>query len=237
MFQVFGIRFSPNVLADLGSSIVSESIPEGAGPRLLVTANVDHVVQLRANVDFRAAYASAWAVTIDGFRVFFIANSEKTADGLRRWLLDRGFPEDSIGISVPPFGFERHAEHSRDLAARIRQHRATHLFVGVGAPKSEIWCHQHRHLLGDCYVLCVGAGLEFFLGLRKRAPVIMRKVGMEWLWRFGQEPRRLFRRYFLESWQFVIAMVDDLQGRSNKLWSEFDVSLSEARPGDHVKST
>jgi N-acetylglucosaminyldiphosphoundecaprenol N-acetyl-beta-D-mannosaminyltransferase len=170
-------------------------------------------------------------------RVFFIANSERTADGLREWLLNRGFPEDSVGFSVPPFGFEQHSEHSRDLAARIWQHRATHLFVGVGAPKSEIWCHQNRHMLGDCYVLCVGAGLEFFLGLKKRAPAIVRKMGMEWLWRFGQEPRRLFRRYFLESWPFLIAVADDLQGRSNARWSEFSVGMTEARSADPVKST
>jgi len=162
-------------------------------------------------------------------RVFFVANSERTGEGIRLWLRGRGFPDDRIGICVPPFGFERDKDYSDGLAKRILRHQATHLFMGVGAPKSEIWCHQHGSRLGDCYVLCVGAGLDFFLGLKKRAPGFMQRIGMEWLWRCGQEPRRLFRRYFLDSWPFLLAIVSDLRGRTEALSGKSVPGLRQSR--------
>jgi N-acetylglucosaminyldiphosphoundecaprenol N-acetyl-beta-D-mannosaminyltransferase len=246
MSEIFGLTFSPGGLVEIAATIVREPIPEGAGSRLVVTANVDHIVQLRKRADFRAAYASAWLVTADGFpvylynrlkqsgalsrvtgsdlfanvmprlnpsshRVCFIASTEATANGLRVYLISRGFPENSISVCVPPLGFERDEAHCAELAQQVRQHQTTHLFIGLGAPKSEIWCHQNRYALGDCYILSVGAGLEFFLGNKKRAPTFVQRVGMEWLWRFAQEPQRLFRRYFIESWSFFRAIADDIK--------------------------
>ena len=52
--------------------------------------------------------------------------------------------------------------------------------------------------LGDCYILNAGAGLDFFVGTKQRAPRIFQRIGFEWFWRFSHEPRRLFRRYFIE---------------------------------------
>jgi N-acetylglucosaminyldiphosphoundecaprenol N-acetyl-beta-D-mannosaminyltransferase len=59
-------------------------------------------------------------------------------------------------------------------------------------------------------VMCIGAGVEFYLGVKKRAPQLMQNTGMEWLWRWGQEPRRLTQRYFVASWGFAGAIRDDL---------------------------
>lgn len=98
------------------------------------------------------------------------------------------------------------------MAAAIRDHHATHLFVGLGAPKSEIWVHEHRDLLGDVYALAVGASLDFHVGLRQRAPAWMRRLGCEWLWRMLSEPRRLLPRYLLDSWYVIPAVARDLLG-------------------------
>jgi len=146
----------------------------------------------------------------EGSRCFFVASCAETADGLRQIMGARGFSDEALAFEVPPFGFEQDDAWSGALAARIRAHRTTHLFFGVGAPKSEIWTYRHRDALGDCYVLNAGAGLDYACGVRRRAPLWMQRAGLEWAWRFGTEPTRLFKRYFVDSWSFLSAIWFDL---------------------------
>lgn len=143
-------------------------------------------------------------------RCFFVASSNETAHRLVSWLTARGFDRQSIDYDVPPHGFENDAVYSVNLAKHIRAHGTTHLFLGVGAPKSEIWVAEYRDALGDCYVLNAGAGLDFFVGTKQRAPRILQRIGFEWFWRFSREPRRLFRRYFVDSWSFLAAVSEDI---------------------------
>jgi N-acetylglucosaminyldiphosphoundecaprenol N-acetyl-beta-D-mannosaminyltransferase len=69
------------------------------------------------------------------------------------------------------------------------------LIVGLGAPKQELWVHQHRGELRAKVALCVGATIDFLAGERNRAPLWMRHAGLEWLYRVLGEPRRLAARY------------------------------------------
>lgn len=145
-------------------------------------------------------------------RPFFVTSSEQAGVLLRQTLIARGFSAESVAFHCPQFGFERDPAASVRLATTIRDHRTTHLFVGLGAPKSEIWVHENRDLLGDTYALAIGAGLDFYLGLRRRAPGWMRRIGCEWLWRLMSEPKRLSRRYLLDSWLVFPAVANDLLG-------------------------
>lgn len=244
----FGIEFSSLDGEELIKVMSGRPIGRGEGPRMVLTANLDHIVQVTRNAAFKAAYSRAWVVTADGMpvyayavatgvplparvtgadlfrglmqsldaschRCFLIASSHETARRIADHLAGRGFSPDAIDIEVPPFGFDNDDDFSRHLVARIGRHRTTHLFLGIGAPKSELWTDRHREGLGDCYVLHVGAGLDFFAGTRSRAPRWVQASGFEWLWRWGQEPRRLFRRYFVDSWAFLAAVRSDLAER------------------------
>jgi N-acetylglucosaminyldiphosphoundecaprenol N-acetyl-beta-D-mannosaminyltransferase len=250
MSLAFGIAFSPMKQSELVAEIAGRRVPHGNGPRTIVTANVDHVVQLTRNSEFRKAYDNAWVVTADGMpvfayarlrgaagpervpgsdlvaellpalvperdRVFIAASSRRTGRSLRAFLVSRGFRRADVKYQVPPFGFEADEAYSDDLASRIRAHRTTHLLFGLGAPKSEIWINQRRDQLGDCYALSVGAGLDFLAGTQRRAPVWMRRVGLEWSWRLAQEPRRLWRRYTVDAWHIFGAIRDDLARSSS----------------------
>lgn len=144
-------------------------------------------------------------------RLFMLVPSLTASERMTALLSRRGFGAQDLTIEVPPFGFENDAEYSRALADRIRAANPTHLVMGVGAPKSEIWAHEHRDQLGDAIILCVGAAIEFVTGLKRRSPLFMRRIGMEWFWRFATEPRRLFHRYFIRSFGFVLAVVADRQ--------------------------
>lgn len=143
-------------------------------------------------------------------RCYFVLSRKDLGEAMVRHLKGRGFPAQRLGYSVPPFGFERDGAASAALAAHIQAFAPTHLFFCVGAPKSEIWCREHAARIGNAHVLCAGASAEFYLGVKRRAPVLMQNAGLEWLWRWGQEPRRLSQRYFLASWGFVGAIRDDL---------------------------
>jgi len=142
-------------------------------------------------------------------RLYMLVCSEEAASRMRSHMQTRGFADSNLFFEVPPFGFEEDAFYNSALAKRIRERKPTHLVMGVGAPKSEIWAHEHRSELGDVIVLCVGAAIEFVTGLKKRSPIFMQRIGLEWLWRFGTEPRRLFHRYFIRSIGFLFAIAVD----------------------------
>lgn len=143
-------------------------------------------------------------------RCFFVCSSTEVAERLEQRLLRRGFRREALAFCVPPHAFEGDAAYSDALAERIRRHAPTHLFMGLGAPKSDIWTDRYHDALGDCYVLNVGAALDFTAGVKRRAPVLVRRIGLEWAWRVASEPRRLYRRYFVDSWQFLWLVAMDL---------------------------
>jgi N-acetylglucosaminyldiphosphoundecaprenol N-acetyl-beta-D-mannosaminyltransferase len=242
---VFGLRFAHESQEELLHALTSD-LAEPSGARLLVTANVDHIVTLRRDPAFREAYSNAWRITADGtpvflyarmrgarvpervtgsdlfadlckrvrpevHRLFLVVSNTVSAEKIRAYFLSRGFGADAVTIEVPPFGFERDPAYSMALADRVRAAGATHLVIGLGAPKSEIWAHRHHDRLGSIFVLCVGAAIEFFTGDKIRAPEWAGRFGLEWLHRFLSEPRRLFHRYFVRSWSFFAAIADDLR--------------------------
>lgn len=144
-----------------------------------------------------------FSTRVADLRPFFVAGSEATAQAIRERLVARGFADEDLAFVVPPFGFETDAAYSQALAARVKAHGTTHLLMGVGAPKSEIWVVAWRAQLGGCYALCVGAGLDFLAGTKARAPVVLRDTGLEWAWRLYSEPRRLARRYLVDAFAFL----------------------------------
>lgn len=100
-----------------------------------------------------------------------------------------------VGTASPPLGFERDPEQNAALLEEISLLRPDILLVGLGAPKQELWVHEHRRELAVPVALCIGATIDFLAGERRRAPLWMRRTGLEWLYRVLSEPRRLWRRY------------------------------------------
>lgn len=81
-----------------------------------------------------------------------------------------------------------------ELADRIRASGASIVFVGLGCPRQEVWIYEMGHLL-PLPLLAVGAAFDFHAGTLSQAPSTLQRVGLEWLFRLGCEPRRLWRRY------------------------------------------
>ena len=144
-------------------------------------------------------------------RPFFITADDAIGQALQVELEARGFIFAAPPFLTVPFGFERDVAATDAVIAAIAGYDATHLFLGIGSPKSEIWVVAHRDRLGALYILPVGAALEFHTGKKSRAPHLVRRLGLEGVWRLGSEPRRLWRRYMVDSWIFLAAIREDLK--------------------------
>ena len=249
MTEVFGIDFTTRDQRSLVALLSREPVAAGSGLAMVVTANIDHVVNLLRNAHFRQAYSSASVATADGVpvalyarlrgaglpgriagpdlfanlmpalesdahRPFFVVSRDETGERLRDYLVgERGFAGDAVGVVCPPFGFEKDRAYSAGLAERIRAHGTTHLFMGVGSPKSEVWLYDWADALGDCYGFGIGAGIDYFVGTEARAPQWMQTLCLEWFWRVVCEPRRLARRYLVDALLFPVAIARDLTGQ------------------------
>ena len=77
------------------------------------------------------------------------------------------------------------------------------VLVGMGSPRQEAWCHQHLADLANVTVVTVGGLFDFYSGRIPRAPLAWRELGLEWVWRLRQEPRRLASRYLLGNPAFL----------------------------------
>jgi N-acetylglucosaminyldiphosphoundecaprenol N-acetyl-beta-D-mannosaminyltransferase len=114
----------------------------------------------------------------------------------------------------PPF---REMSREEDLAIieQINQSGVRILFVGLGCPKQEIWMAEHRGKV-KAVMLGVGAAFDFHAGTIPQAPAWMQRVGLEWLFRLGTEPRRLWKRYLYHNPRFIFLAVADLLGLLKK---------------------
>ena len=77
------------------------------------------------------------------------------------------------------------------------------LFVGMTAPKQEIWAHQNFKKIKAKRVISIGAVFDFYAGTVKRAPKWMISLGFEWIYRLIREPKRMWRRYLIGNIKFI----------------------------------
>jgi N-acetylglucosaminyldiphosphoundecaprenol N-acetyl-beta-D-mannosaminyltransferase len=149
-------------------------------------------------------------------RLFFVVDNDATVAAVRAFAQRRGLAE-AVETFVPPFGFEHDPAQCARLAEAIRNHATTLLFMGVGAPRSEIFIDRYRSLLPPCWALCVGQAVKMELGIVPTPPHFVKAANLEWMWRVFLEPRRLLKRYLFASLGFARAIVDDLRGRIPRL--------------------
>jgi N-acetylglucosaminyldiphosphoundecaprenol N-acetyl-beta-D-mannosaminyltransferase len=127
--------------------------------------------------------------------------------------IKRSFPHaDIVGYESPPFRALTEAEASA-VNERIRSVKPDVVWVGLGAPKQELWMASHWSALRPALLLGVGAAFDFYAGSLNRAPVWMQRAGMEWVYRLWQEPKRLWRRYFYTNTMFILYTLSDLLRR------------------------
>lgn len=121
------------------------------------------------------------------------------------------FPNLKVAYSFSPTFQEMSQEEDMEIIECINTSSARILFVGLGCPKQEKWMAEHRGKV-NAVMLGVGAAFDFHAGVKSQAPLGMQKIGMEWLFRFANEPRRLWRRYLYHNPRFIFLAMADLLG-------------------------
>lgn len=125
--------------------------------------------------------------------------AEKTAQALQA-----KFPKlDIAGTHHGFFNLEDKVENQKIINS-INTAQADIVLVGFGSPAQEIWCHNYLAQLQCTSVLAVGGLFDYYSGAIPRAPMVMRELGLEWIWRLRQEPLVKFKRYVIGTPQFLI---------------------------------
>lgn len=194
----------------------------------LCTPNVDHMVRLSRTPDLRPLYEQAWAVVNDSRILTMLARLSGLAlpacpgSDLTRVLfeqtIDRHEPVVIIGSHAdeiaaltaryhltdvrwhqPPFGLKTNPEAMAAAAEFVVANPARFTFLCVGSPQQEMLGQAIKNTGQAIGIgLCVGASIEFLTGSRKRAPVWMQAMSLEWLFRLISEPGKLWRRYLID---------------------------------------
>ncbi len=135
----------------------------------------------------------------DGLSVFLLGSSPGVADDAAKKLQKR-FPKLKIAGTHHGYFSAQDDDRVIDLINASRAHLC---LVAMGSPRQELWLDQHRDRLKVSCAMAVGGLFDFFSGRIPRAPMWMRDIGFEWLWRLWQEPAAKFQRYVVGNPQFL----------------------------------
>jgi N-acetylglucosaminyldiphosphoundecaprenol N-acetyl-beta-D-mannosaminyltransferase len=147
---------------------------------------------------------------------FFFGGAPGVAEELAR-RLGKAYPGlRVVGTISPPFR-ELTREEEQSFVAEINAAKPDYVWVGLGAPKQDLWVAAHRDRLDAAALLAVGAAFDFHSGRRRRAPHWMQRTSTEWLFRLLMEPRRLASRYTVVNARFLwLVFKEGVRGPSRR---------------------
>jgi N-acetylglucosaminyldiphosphoundecaprenol N-acetyl-beta-D-mannosaminyltransferase len=135
-----------------------------------------------------------------GYKCFFFGAREEIVRRIAAIYAEKYSPEIIAGYHN---GYYTQDEESA-IARQISESGAHILFVAISSPKKEIFINTHKEILNKVnFTMGVGGSFDVVAGITKRAPRWMQKTGMEWFFRFIQEPGRMWRRYLTGNYQFI----------------------------------
>lgn len=133
-----------------------------------------------------------------GYKLFLFGGKEDVLKKATHTIQNR-YPEIKIVDSYsPPFGFEKNREQLKSAIMRIKKSKADILIVFLGCPKQEKFIYKYKDKYCVPVSITMGGCVDFIAGEVKRAPKWMQNAGLEWFYRFLQEPKRMFKRYFID---------------------------------------
>lgn len=225
--KILGVRINTYTKSQVFSIV--ESFIRSKKPHLIWTANVDHLIKLTRDGQFRDIYEAADLVMADGMPLvwvsrlfgsslpervtgigfleefapiaekrgyiyFFLGGNEATLDKAKD-VLQENNPNLRIFTYAPSYSELWSKKENDAIVSAIKKADPDILFVGVGAPKQEKWIYRNLKKLNVPVAMGVGGAFEMVAGVKKRAPYWMQHIGLEWLFRLIQDPRRLWKRY------------------------------------------
>lgn len=137
------------------------------------------------------------------YTMYLLGAAEGVADTAAKNLMQKYKGLNIVGTYSPPFGFEKDKKELDKIKEQIQKVHPDILIIGLGCPKQEKFMYHHCKELGVPISFGLGASIDFEAGNIKRAPKWMSNHGLEWLYRFSKEPKRLFKRYFVDDLKII----------------------------------
>lgn len=157
-------------------------------------------------LDWRESF---WAEAVRrGWKVFYLGGATGVAERGAQVIRER-WPGAQIAVRDGFFDMDDAAQ-AAEIRDTINRFRPDVLFVGMGMPRQEAWILANYEALASGVVFPVGAAFDYEAGAVPTPPRWTGRVGLEWLFRFYAEPRRLFGRYFVEPWSLIGPALGDL---------------------------
>ena len=144
-----------------------------------------------------------------GWRVFLLGAKEEVVSKVASTYQHK-YPK--LVLAGYRNGYWKGEAEEAQVVEQIREARPDLLFVAISSPKKEQFLGRYQAEMKIPFAMGVGGTFDVAIGRVKRAPVWMQKSGLEWFYRFLQEPRRMFRRYFIEDMAFVWLFLKELRG-------------------------
>lgn len=132
-------------------------------------------------------------------RVFFLGSTESVLADIRVAISNDYPGVKAVGTYSPPFKSEYSEEEIGLMLEEINKFKPDVLWVGMTAPKQEKWIFDNKHKLDVGFCAAIGAVFDFYTGRVKRSSPVFQRLGLEWLPRLMQQPRRLWRRMFVSA--------------------------------------
>lgn len=217
----------------------------------VVTPNVDHVVLVRSNKEFRASYDHANLVLVDGmpivwaskllgpplpqkisgsdlieplmqkaaeygFRVYLLGTKREVAERAANRLREQFPALNIVGMDSPFIDINAAESEHQPVLEKLREAKPDVVLLALGSPKQEIFIHRYKDAIAPAVSIGIGAGLDFLAGVVPRAPKWVSKSGLEWLYRLGLEPRRLWKRYLVRDPKFAWIVLKEFCARAKE---------------------
>lgn len=137
------------------------------------------------------------------FSIFIIGGKDGIAEKAKK-NLEKDLPGINIvGTYSPPFGFENDTDELAKINSMISNAHPDLLIACFGCPKQEKWIYENYKKYDAKVSICAGATVDFLAGNINRAPKWMSEHGFEWFYRFMKEPKRMFKRYFIDDVKII----------------------------------
>nr|WP_307728052.1 WecB/TagA/CpsF family glycosyltransferase [Massilia terrae] len=146
-----------------------------------------------------------------GWRVFLLGAREEVVSKVAE-TYQRKYPR--LALAGYRNGYWKGEAEEAEVARQVRDSRADLLFVAISSPKKEQFLGKYQAEMKIPFAMGVGGTFDVAIGRVRRAPLWMQKSGLEWFYRFLQEPRRMFRRYFIDDMAFIWLFIKEAARRS-----------------------
>jgi len=141
-------------------------------------------------------------------KVFYLGSSDEVLNDIKN-KIKKIYPSINVSVYSPPYKAVFNKEDNQLMKDAVNNFKPDILFIGMTAPKQEKWVFEFKTELSANVIVSIGAVFDFFTENVKRAPKLMRILGLEWLYRLIREPKRMWRRYIVNNFIFIYYVLQE----------------------------